>query len=205
MISELTLFHTAESNIAVFEDAARDAGFDRPLRHIMRDDLLKAAEHAGSLTDEVRADCRTALRRAGDSEMVCTCSTIGPAADDLAADGHRVKRVDRALAEAALSRGKRIAVLFAVETTEGPTRHLFEEVTAEVNPDAEVVMIHVPGAWALFRAGDPDGYYRAIAEMADGLDTSFDVITLAQASMAPAARQCQREVLTSPGVIFSGV
>lgn len=203
MSAELTLFHTAESNIAVFEDAAKDAGFARPLRHVLRDDLLRAAEMAGSLTDEVRADCRNAMLDAGGGEMVCTCSTIGPAADDLSGGGNDVRRVDRALAEAALKAGNRIAVLFAVETTEGPTRNLFEDVARTANPDAEIEMIHVPGAWDTFRSGDADGYFRKIAKCIDSLDTGYDVVALAQASMAPAARLSQRKVLTSPGVVFA--
>jgi hypothetical protein len=205
MSNELILFHTAESNIGVFEQAAREAGVERPLRHLMRDDLLKAAEAAGSLTDGVRADCREAMLAAGQGEMVCTCSTIGPAADDLAAGGKDIRRVDRALAEAALKRGRRIAVLFAVATTEGPTRLLFEEVAAEANPDAVIEMIPVPDAWTIFRAGNADGYFKKIAACVDGLEETFDVIALAQASMAPAARQCQREVLTSPGVVFDTI
>lgn len=203
MSAELILFHTAESNIAVFDEAAREAGIDRPLRHMLRDDLLRAAEDAGSLTDEVRADCREAMLAAGGGEMVCTCSTIGPAADDLAADGAAVRRVDRALAEAALRTGNRIAVLFAVETTEGPTRNLFEAVAASMNPAARIEMIHVPGAWDTFRSGDAEGYFRKIADCIDRLEPGYDVIALAQASMAPAARLSQRDVLTSPGVVFA--
>lgn len=205
MNNELTLFHTAESNIAVFEDAANAAGFDRPLRHIMRDDLLKSAEKAGALTDSVRADCRTAMTEADQGEMVCTCSTIGPAADDLATGGMNVRRVDRALAEAALAQGRRLAVLFAVETTEEPTRRLFEDVAASIRPEAQIDMVHVPEAWETFRSGDTEGYFQQIAECVDGLDDGYEVIALAQASMAPAARQCQHRVLTSPGVIFANV
>lgn len=202
MSEELTLFHTAESNIAVFEEAAKAAAFARPLRHVLRDDLLRAAEEAGELTDQVREACRAAMRNAESSEMVCTCSTIGPAADDLAGEGMDVRRVDRALAEAALQQGGRVAVLFAVETTEGPTRNLFQDVAQESGSEARVEMIHVPGAWDTFRSGDAEGYFRKIAECVNGLDDGFDVVALAQASMAPAARQCQRQVLTSPGVVF---
>lgn len=205
MSGTLILFHTAESNIAIFEAAARGAGDARELRHVLRDDLLKAAEAAGGLTEAVRADCRAAMLEHADGSVVCTCSTIGPAADDRAAEGQDIRRVDRALAEAALRQGNRIAVLYAVATTEEPTRRLFKEVAAETGADANIDMILVEGAWDLFRAGDTEGYFTRIAEVVDGLDRSHDVIALAQASMAPAAERCRREVLTSPAAVFAMV
>lgn len=199
----LTLFHTAESNIAIFETAAKAAGETRQMNHVLRDDLLKAAEAAGGLTEVVRADCRAAMQEHAGGPVVCTCSTIGPAADDRAAAGQDIRRVDRALAEVALNKGNRIAVLYAVSTTEGPTRRLFEDVARETGADARIDMILVDGAWDLFRSGDPDGYFARIAEVADGLNQGYDVIALAQASMAPAAERCRRQVLTSPAAVFA--
>ncbi|WP_417515084.1 Asp/Glu racemase [Minwuia sp.] len=199
----LVLFHTAESNVAVFDAAAQAAGFGRSMRHVVRADLLRAAEDAGGLTDEIRQRSADAMRRELTGALVCTCSTIGPGADDLSAEGMDVVRVDRALAEAAVKGASRVAVLFAVETTEGPTRDLFERVAEQMNPRASIEMVHVAGAWEKFRAGDADGYFQAIADRAAALDSGFDAIALAQASMAPAARLCQRKVLTSPGAVFA--
>ncbi|WP_416897428.1 MAG: hypothetical protein ACMVY4_18420 [Minwuia sp.] len=198
----LTLFHTAESNIGVFETAAKAAGYPGPLRHVLRDDLLKAAEAAGGLTDSIRAEVRDAIRAEAGGRLVCTCSTIGPGADDAAAEGLNVRRVDRALAEQALAAGPRIAVVYAVATTEGPTRDLFETVAREVCPDARIDMVLAEGAWERFRAGDAEGYFDRIAATVAELDPDCDAVALAQASMAPAAARCDRKVLTSPGAIF---
>lgn len=202
-MTEIVLFHTAESNIGVFSEAAEAAGFQRPLRHVLRDDLLRDAEAAGGLTDAIRLRTTQAMAAEGAETIVCTCSTIGPGADDFAATGAQALRVDRALAEAALDGARKVAVLYAVATTEGPTRDLFHAVAAETGATATIEMIHVTGAWDLFRSGDPDGYFRRIADVIDALPDSYDRIALAQASMAPAAALTGRDVLTSPGVIFS--
>ncbi|WP_245317799.1 hypothetical protein [Ensifer sp. 1H6] len=47
----IACLHTADSNVAVFEAAARELGLAAGvLRHAVRPDLLEAAERAGGLT-----------------------------------------------------------------------------------------------------------------------------------------------------------
>jgi hypothetical protein len=56
-------------------------------------------------------------------------------------------------------------------------------------------------AWAEFEAGDLDGYHASIARHVRGLAADFDVVVLAQASMAPVAallHDLAIPVLTSP-------
>lgn len=197
----LTLFHTADSNAALFGAIAESAGVK--VRHVVRADLLAAAEAAGELSPAVRKAAVDSLRTAaGRGPVVCTCSTLGPAADDLADAGLAVRRVDRLLAERAVAGGGRIAVLYAVATTEGPTRELFERSARDSGAGAAIEMRLVSGAWDRFREGDAQGYARLIADAVGGLDDGYAAVALAQASMAPAAALCERPVLTSPGVLF---
>lgn len=195
------LFHTSVGNVGLFSDAARLAGV--AVRHLVRADLLEAAEAARELTPAIRRAAAGAMRSAlGDAELLCTCSTLGPAADDLAAEGFPVGRVDRLLAERAVAGGGRIAVLYAVATTEEPTRSLFEDAASRAGDAAAVDLIHVAEAWPLYRVGDEAAYHRAIAAAVDRLPEGYDTVALAQASMAPAARLCGRPVLTSPDAAF---
>jgi hypothetical protein len=99
-----------------------------------------------------------------------------------------VHLVDEALlAERAVAGGGRVAVVAAVESTLGPTRQLFEECAAACGSAAVVVDAPCLEAWALFEAGDHAGYHELIARHVRGLAEDFDVVVLAQASMAPAA------------------
>jgi len=203
------LFHTARSNIDVFDREA----FSRPrlgrplLRHWVRPELLERAETAGQLTDEIRNAAIEAMQAAvsdlrsadPDGRLVCTCSTLGPAADDLAAAGLPVARADRAVAEAAFDRARHsVAALVAVDTTVGPTTALFEAARARCAATASFIVIAVPDAWPRFRAGDSAGYAHTIAAAADQAARDHDTVALAQSSMAPAAALCDAAVLTVP-------
>ncbi|WP_341317433.1 hypothetical protein WN982_39865 [Paraburkholderia sp. IMGN_8] len=81
----IVCLHTADSNIAVFDAAARAAGWQSlDLHHAVRADLLAAAEQAGGLTDAIAAQTRAALLalRLDAHSVLLTCSTLGPAVDD---------------------------------------------------------------------------------------------------------------------------
>ncbi len=199
--------HTADSNVAVFDRELIDSGFPGvDLHHVVRADLLAAAEAAGGLTASVRADAAAALRAlAGDYEgVLLTCSTLGSAVEDVKVVAP-VLRVDEALAREAVAIGGAIVALCAVSTTIGPTTELFERATADTS--ATVVVRLVEGAWDRFRAGDMAGYHALVARAADDArESGANAVALAQASMAPAAELCTRQpVLSSPAAGLAAV
>ncbi len=77
----ISCLHTADSNVAVFENAARELGLSSAnLRHTVRADLLRAAEEAGGLTEDITqqtAAVLSALAAKADAVLL-TCSTLGP-------------------------------------------------------------------------------------------------------------------------------
>jgi hypothetical protein len=212
-IVRIVCLHTADSNIAVFEAAARTLGFDAlDLQHVVRPDLLIAAEQAGKLTDAVVAQTRAALVALSDDAdaVLLTCSTLGPAVDDT--PGTQIAqppilRADAALAKYAVEAGGHVVVLCAAPTTLGPTSRLFADTiarhaaTAAVAPQATVDVQLLDGAWALFKAGDTETYLSSIAAAANAAYANgADVVVLAQASMADAAQRVTggKKPLTAP-------
>ncbi|KRB58853.1 Asp/Glu racemase [Rhizobium sp. Root708] len=186
----IACLHTADSNIAVFEAAAREIGLSKDvLSHAVRADLLAGAERAGGLTDDIARETASVLRSLGQTAdaVVLTCSTLGPSVDEPERTmSVPTLRVDAALAEQAVQVGGRIVVLCAVETTLEPTARLFAAAVAATQTPFEVRL--VPGAWDLFKTGDRDGYLSAIAEAADAAyREGATIVALAQASMAGAA------------------
>lgn len=186
----IACLHTAEGNIAVFETAARQIDLTAGvLSHQVRSDLLEAAERAGGLTSDIVAATASILRELGQGAdaVILTCSTLGPSVDGL----ERIMtapalRVDAALAAQAIAIGGKVVALCAVETTLEPTTQLFAEAARSSRTPYEVRL--VPGAWALFKAGDRDGYLSAIADAADtAYRDGASIVALAQASMAGAA------------------
>ncbi|MGY5806494.1 aspartate/glutamate racemase family protein [Rhizobium sp. LEGMi198b] len=186
----IACLHTAESNIAIYDEAAKELGLPAgALRHHVRADLLFAAERAGGLTPEIEAETAAVLQQlAQDADaVVLNCSTLGPAAL-LAANTSTapIVRADGALAENAVKSGGKVAVLCTTETTIAPTTRLFEEAARTTG--AEIDLRLIKGAWALFRAGEQDAYLAGIAEAtAAAYREGAKTVVFAQASMTGAA------------------
>ena len=182
--------HTADSNIAVFDAAAQALGPDRPvLNHEVRADLLLAAEQAGGLTSDIADRTRAALLALceGNDVVVLTCSTLGPAVEGIESTvSIPVLRIDASLAKQAVRDGGKVVALCAVESTVAPTTRIFLEAAHGTEAVIEVRL--VPGAWAMFKAGDMKGYLATIARAADSAyEDGAVVVALAQASMARAS------------------
>ncbi|MDQ0467842.1 aspartate/glutamate racemase family protein [Labrys wisconsinensis] len=200
---KIACLHTHEGNVAMFEQAAAALGLpDGTLHHEVRPELLRAAEDAGGLTPAIADETGAILLELGrDADAVLlTCSTLGQAAATAApAAPVPILRADGALAERATGAGGAVAVLCALETTVVPTTRLFAEAAARSGARLDIRL--VPGAWALFRAGDRDGYLRAIARAADeAYGDGASIVALAQASMTDAAALVTRgpRPLSSP-------
>jgi hypothetical protein len=182
--------HTAESNIAVFDAAVQALGPERPiLQHEVRADLLGAAERARGLTSDIADRTRLALAALceGNDVVLLTCSTLGPAVEGTeSAIPIPILRIDASLANQAVRRGGKVVALCAVESTLAPTTRLFHEAARVTGAAIDVRL--VPGAWAMFQAGDMNGYWATIARAADRayVDGAV-VVAMAQASMAPAS------------------
>ncbi|NWA91326.1 Asp/Glu racemase [Pseudomonas sp. D8002] len=186
----ITCLHTAESNIAVFDAAAAALGIgSRVLHHAVRADLLAAVECAGKLTAGIAEETQLALVALAQhcDAVVLTCSTLGPVVE--LAGTHTpvpILRADEALAFAAVQAGGKVVVLCAVETTLEPTARLFYQMAQHTGASVEVQL--VPGAWAMFKAGDLHGYLATIARAADrAYGDGASIVALAQASMSEAS------------------
>jgi len=143
----------------------------------------------------------------GAKTVVCTCSTIGAVAEAANETSEYVAaRIDRAMADEAVSTAQRILVVAAVESTLTPTRELIESSAERLGKSPSIEMLHIKGVWQHFETGDISLYNQAIADHLSQNWSGYDVIVLAQASMAGAADLCPGvaiPILSSPrlGVI----
>jgi aspartate/glutamate racemase len=201
MSTRVGVLHTVPALVPVFHGllTAQDAELD--IVHTADASLL-ARVVASGVTDDVRASLRghlAALRDAGATAVLVTCSSIGEAAVEAArAVDVPLVRVDSAMASAAVERarsgGGRVLVLATLAATLGPTTRLVE--AAAEGADVEVEARVVPDAAAARSAGDQARHDQLIADaIADAGDV--DAIVLAQASMATGAGSDPR-VMTSP-------
>jgi aspartate/glutamate racemase len=172
--------------------------------HAVVPELLDQARADGS-TPSLSAAVRTRLAdlaASGADVVVCTCSTLGPLAEDIATElPVPVLRVDRPMARAAAVSGARIAVVAALESTLGPTRDLIADEARRAGTSPAVAEVCVPEAWEAFEVGDSASYVGQIAAAARAAAHDVDVVVLAQASMAgavPLLADLSVPVLVSP-------
>ena len=120
-----------------------------PQAHHVRADLMQKAAALGGLDEELSAEIADALRVcAMDVDLLLlTCSSLSPVADCLKAEGLRVERTDRLLAESVLADAMKmqgpqsIAVLIVAPTSLEPTRMLFQACREKL--DAQFVGFEV--------------------------------------------------------------
>jgi hypothetical protein len=146
----LSMLHTLASNAALFEGLLSEMAPDVPFRHQVNEGLLRNAMRVGPGDAGVVAAVEGAVRQAGEEARVvlCTCSTIGGIAESVEPpSGVPVLRVDRAMAREAVSRGTRIVVAAAVESTLGPTRRLVEDEARRQGRSIELTEQVIEGAW----------------------------------------------------------
>ena len=201
---ELVMVHTVAGLIDLFDGLRNEIDPGVPVRHVVEAALLTDAIDEGALTDEIRARTRDALLEAteGAALVLCTCSTVGPGADDAAAQaGVPILRVDRPMAEAAVQAGRRITVAATLATTIGPTADLVADAARRAGKEVEIDSVVFAEARARLVVGDSDGHERIIADSLHEAASSADAIVLAQASMTPALARCADiaiPLLTSP-------
>lgn len=190
---QLVFLHTAAVHVHTFDALLRELRPQVRARHVVREDLLAAAQRNGIEDPSSKNSVAAAVAQLDATPgtvVLCTCSTIGGLAEAAATSTPaRLIRVDRAMAEKAVAAGPNILVAAALASTLAPTEALILEAASRAGVNARITRLVVEDAWPFFEQGDFENYLRRIA---DALCTRVDcdVVVLAQASMAGAAELC---------------
>ena len=208
MKSHLALLHTTPVLIDTFNRLIEENAEELPIRHIVEERFLTEARDKGitqNLDERIGGRIRSAIEE-GAAVVLCTCSTIGASAEKANdSTGGAIVRVDRPMAERAVELGSRIIIAAALESTLAPTRNLILEVASTRQKRVELIEVLCDNAWSRFEEGDNEGYFSEIARKLKERASEGDVIVLAQASMAGAAKLCPEisiPILSSPEIGF---
>ncbi len=193
MQSKLALIHTSPILTPLFTTLCAKWMPEVEIFHMVDESLIRNTIEAGSLQ-------RITVRRlismvesagnAGADAVLVTCSAIGEALST--AQGlfdFPVIRVDEAMAEKAVTMGRRIGVLATLRIALEPTTALVRQ-KAE-GKDVKIVECLCDGAFEAVLAGDTTTHDAIVSKGLLKLVKGVDVVVLAQASMA--------RVLTSMG------
>lgn len=178
--------HTAAVHEVTFDRLLADMAPDATAQHVTRPDLLERARN-GDAPRAGLADCLHALD--GCDAVLCTCSTLGPLAEELGA-----LRIDRPLADAAASYANPL-IAYCLASTREPTLALMQEAGVQ-----SPAMLLCPG-WTHFERGEHELYAGSITRAVEQNIHDHDAIVLAQASMAcagDALARLGRPVLVAP-------
>lgn len=203
----IAFLHTSPAHIETFGRLVNEADPRVEVQHLVAEDLLLEAQRVGAddplLTRRVH-DAMLDAASDGAAVVVCTCSTIGGAAENTPTQGRFVAaRIDRAMGDRAVTLGRRVLLVAALESTLSPTGKLIQESAAALRTEVELEHFLIPDAWSLFQQGDREAYIQAVAAAVRPRASSADVVVLAQASMAPAVAllsDLRVEVLASPSL-----
>jgi Asp/Glu/hydantoin racemase len=184
----LAFIHTSHILIPLFSRLAAEIVPEVKVFHMTDESLIRNTISAGELT---KATVRRLVAMVGSAHeggadaVMVTCSSIGPAvAVARQIYGFPVLRVDEAMADAAVSRARRIGVAATLKTTLEPTMALIRETAARTGRDVELVPELCAGAFEAVLAGDTERHDALLAESLVRLRQGVDVVVLAQASMA---------------------
>lgn len=199
----ISFVHTSAVHVPVF-DKLLDAIHPGMARaHQVRENWLDEVR-ANGLGDELAQTIRDEISALSTGGVgVCTCSSIGSAAEMASSAETPVIRIDRVLMEAALSHGSSPLVAMCLESTREPTMQLLFDVAAKAGAEITPDVVMCEEAWEHFEAGDMEAYTGAVAgHIRHAVDKKLpSCIVLAQASMAASEEQLNDlglPVLSSP-------
>lgn len=181
----IAFLHTADVHAATFDQIFDNLDRGVQLTHHVDAGLLDRARQEG--IEAVRADVETVLSDLSTADAVlCTCSTLGPLADDVAKSANTIVRIDRPLMEQACEDGDKILVALCLDSTRDATLNLLLECATNAGRNVTPVVVICHDAWGFFEAGDMEAYAASIAasirsKVAE--EPGINSIVLAQASM----------------------
>jgi len=199
----IALLHTAQIHETTFDALFSALGSEITVTHRVEPALLERARAQG--VDAVRAQTLDILHELSSADaVICTCSTLGPLADEVSRTLPHVFRIDRPLMEGACKAGRTILVAVCLESTRQATLDLLADCAAAQDHTIAVHPVVIGAAWPFFEAGDMPGFANAIAAAISAevaAKPNIDCIVLAQASMRvaePALAALGIAVLSSP-------
>ncbi|MBN1868462.1 Asp/Glu/hydantoin racemase [Candidatus Sumerlaeota bacterium] len=201
------LLHTSATLAPIFKSLCDELIPGADFFHMVDESLIQNTIRAGRLTPATAQRVvrhLAAAEQAGAEVAMVTCSSIGPAVDGAQPFlGIPALRVDRPMADKAVTIGRRVGVLATLNTTLEPTASLIVRRAEAAGKEIDLQDRLCEGAFDAFLAGDMAKHDAMVREGLKDLGGRVDLIVLAQVSMARVADSLDESekpvpILTSP-------
>ncbi len=178
----LTFIHTTKVHCATFNALRDQISPETEITHIVRPEWLSRAQTGRDL--ELEQEIVNTIAKI-DGPVVCTCTTIGPAAEDAGAI-----RVDWPMMQAAAATSGPVLFTYCLDSTYQPSLSLLDRALERIGTPTKVHTLTLGQYWPLFEAGQTNAFHAVLAgEIRQAVEFRRDMacVVLAQASMAGAA------------------
>lgn len=183
---DIAFLHTSALCVKNFDAIMAELAPELSVKHEVRPHFLSRA-HANGIDRVLEGDVTAAIEALSQKSkvVVVTCSYIGQVAENIGMlNGSHIESIDRAMADFAVERANNILVLTALQSTLKPTRELLKSSMNHFGVKPTVTLQYVDDAWEHFLSGNEKGYYEDIAKVLREKEQDYDLIMLAQSSMA---------------------
>ena len=202
MSKKITIIHTTLATASTIPSMIRQMyGKAFEIVNVMDDSLLNEIKAKGKMNKEIIERFLQYViiaKNNGSDGVLLACSSIGEAADiSRKVLNIPLLKIDEPMADLAVEKGRRILVLGTVKSTLEPTSKLIE--SKKKSDDQTIDCLLIPNVFELYGV-DRELHDRKIAEVILENKEKYDVIVLAQASMANAvsyAEEVKDKILTS--------
>ncbi len=202
MRKKLTIMHTTLATTTMIPAMIRELfPDDFDIVNLLDDSLLNDIKYSGRINASVIErfiQYACIAKNNGSDALLLACSSLGRAAD-IARELLDIPlyKIDEPMADKAVESGNKILVLGTVKSTLEPTSNLIRSKLKSCEQSITCTLI--PGVFELY-GSDREQHDQKIAEVIQNQLSSYDVIVLAQASMANAMqyiKQGREKILTS--------
>jgi len=202
MRKKLTILHTTLATTTTIPAMIRELYPDEfDIVNVLDDSLLNDIKYSGRMSASVIErfiQYACIAKNNGSDALLLACSSLGKAAD-IARELLDIPlyKIDEPMADQAVNSGNNILVLGTVKSTLEPTSDLIR--SKRKSQEQSITCILIPDVFELYEI-DREQHDQRIAEVIQKHLNTYDVIVLAQASMANAIQyitQGREKIVTS--------
>ncbi len=186
-------------------EAILHSGQDISLVNYIDTGLMDLVNQEGKIADKSISRLLSLIEKAVNAcadAVLLTCTVFSPYVDHLnSLFSLPIVSADGAMIEEAVRMGERIVIICTFPATKESSSTLFHAKEAKLGIKRMMDIILLEEAFRALQRGDRDAHDRLILDNINKLASSYDVIVLAQMSMAHVAdlaKDCTTPILTSP-------
>ena len=203
MEKHFAILHTTPATISGMKALCAELMPRLDVYHYLDDSLLPRINRSGEITQDVKEEFALLVELAAKNRpaaILSACSTVGELLEDLRPEYDiPLLRVDEPMARQAAAFDGRVMVCATLTSTLGPTLRLIKRYRTNGGPVDHQVLSE---AGRLLAEGKREAYLQTIADALMVMAEEYDLVVLAQASMADALtlvpQALHKRFLTSP-------